>query len=149
MSELEKIGTIANREVLTYIWRMYRRQKDAEAEAGVDTAADMNRMRAWFQHAAQGKSTPEELERRFPDEPSNEGRSEGSYEDCPDCPDCRGTGIYFSRSTKKSRLRRAGGREVTEVQGVVTCTCVAGHRKLEAIKNLGKPKKKKSRRFGG
>lgn len=116
-------------KTLEGIWKMYRRQKDAEADAGRDVNDDLARMRAVFTLALNHELSDDEIERRFP-ERAKPGAG---------CHRCGGEGWYYSY---KARVG-SRAREQPRAKGMVVCDCPAGRKKNNAIRNHGKIDKRK------
>ena len=126
------MDNIDTKETFGMIWNMYRRQKDAEAEVGVEVADDMNRMRAWMQSCVKGASTDDKLEETFGPDPVDNTAGK--------CVRCGGEGWYFSREARMQRRSRTGGYEDVRVPGMVVCMCFYGQELNQQIAKIGRKK---------
>jgi len=128
------LDDVERKELLTTMWRSYKRQKAEEADVGVDVAADIDRMSKAFKMALHGELTIHDVDTMFPD-----------VEKVPApgmCHKCDGTGRYAAHD----RLFKFRHRDRRAETAIVICDCYEGQRLREVIKDMGTGRKKKGSR---
>ena len=128
--------SVTKQELFSLLWKLYKNQKNDEANVGIDTEDDTNRMRAWFQASDRGETTHEKLEDTFGPDPIRGNPSM--------CARCGGEGWYHSQKAQMRRRAPNGESRIVEVPGMVVCTCPSGRMKNETIRKHGKAPEKKA-----
>jgi len=121
------------KELLTKMWKAYKRQKAQEADMGVEVKDDIERMSKVFKMALNGDLNRHDVDTLFPDEKTH---TPGK------CHKCDGTGKYAAHDV----LFKFRHRDRRTDTAIVVCDCYEGQRHREVIKEMGKGRSKKGSR---